>query len=783
MAQTIQRSFTGGEIAPSLRSRADLVKYSTGLALCKDFIVRSQGGIYSRPGFRFIGAVGQSSRKARLIPFSFNTEQTYILVFEHLTMRVIKDGGFVQSGGSTYQIATPYTEAELPRLGFIQDADVMTIVHPNHDIRNLSRTGHDAWALTTVDYTPPITPPTFLTRQGTVDISDISTDGNGITTVTTAVAHSFSTDQVILIHGDITFSSVAASWDPEGRSFEIVKVGDAKFYLKKKLDSNDPEENALLNWTGGGKASRDGILAFGDGAGDFEKTYNYVITAVNADGVESVASTSRSITTPSLSPTAGVRLEWSTVTGADYYRVYKDPSNGTGIYGWIGNSSTNSFDDYNTAPITSDAPPTDRTPLSGAGNRPATVGYYQQRQVFANTTNEPQTVFTTQTAVYNSFRTSVPARADDAITFTIKGRQVNEIRHIIALDALILLTSGAEWRVTEGQDEVLTPSTVGTRIQSYNGASWVPPEVIGDTVVYVQEKGARIRDIKYEFVDDKYSGNDLSIMAEHLFEGCDIIEMAYAAEPYGILWAVRSDGVLLGMTYQREHQVWAWHQHTTDGEFESVAVISEDGRDATYATVKRIINGSVKRYVERLEPRFTSSAEDVFCVDSGLSYDGTATDTFSGLGHLEGKSVVAVADGNVVSNLTVSGGQVTLPRAASKVHIGLPYTPAVELLDIDVSSMVETLKGREVSVSSVILEVEKSRGGWVGPKTDDGSTGTMVEIKPRFDADGYGSISLKTFKQEVTIEPQWSKGGGIRIEQRAPMPLAILSVIPEIDVS
>lgn len=768
MPQTIQRSFTSGEIAPALRSRADMLKYATGLALCENFIIKSQGGAYSRPGFRFIGEVDDSTKKARLVPFSFNVEQTYILVFEHLKMRVIKDGGYVLAGGgpAIFELVTPYTEAELPRLGYTQSADVMTIVHPDHNPANLSRTADDAWSLDDIDYASIVTAPALVTDL-TETITGIT---NANPAVVTIVGHGFNNDDVVNI--------IVVNGMPEvnDRLFNVSNVTANTF----EIDEDSTTHGVYVS---GGQAKRSSTLIVEpNGGGDFDKTYNYVITTVDENGVESLKSTETSITTKSLSVVKGIRLSWNAVSGADYYRVYKDPSNNTNTYGWIGDTNTTSFDDYNIAPITSDAPPEDRQPFAGVGNKPSAVTYYQQRQVFANTTNEPQTVFTTQSTDYNSLRTSRPARDDDAVTFTIAGRQVNEIRHLIALDALIVLTSGGEWRTTEGQDQVLVPSTVGVRIQTYNGSSRVPPVVINDTVVYVQEKGARIRDLNYAFTNDKYTGNDLSIMSEHLFEDHTIVEMSYSAEPYSILWCARSDGVLLGLTYQREHQVWGWHQHKTDGGFESVATITEDGRDAVYVIVNRTINGSTVRYVERLEKRITSASEDAFYVDSGLSYNGAPATVISGLDHLEGEEVTVLADGNEVTGHTVVSGQITLERAASKVHVGLPYTPVMELLDIDTASTTETLKGKEVSVSKVILEVEKSRGGFIGPKKDDGTTGEMLEIKPRFDSDGYDSLALKDFKQEVFIQPQWSKGGGVRIEQRSPLPLAVLSVIPEVNI-
>lgn len=685
MANTIQRSFTSGEIAPGLRVRADLGKFATALAGCKNFFVRSQGGAYSRPGMRFVGELKDSTKRGRLIHFAFNVEQTYVLVFEENNLRFVKNGGYIEtSPGVPYEIATPYNEAELPRIGFTQSADVITLVHPNHDPRSLSRLADTNWTLTTETYTPTTAAPTGLAA-----------------------------------------------------------------------------------------------VAVGSGGSTFTKTYQYVVTAVGADGSESLASSVAAITLNALSSTYGVKLTWNTVAGAQYYRLYKADSINSSIFGFIGESKTLEFNDFNIAPDTSEAPPEARVPFSGADDKPSCVNYYQQRQVFANTVNEPQTVFTTQTANFKSLRASKPTRADDAVTFTIAGRQVNEIRHIVALDAMMLLTSGGEWLVTEGQDEVLSPNTVGVRIQSYNGCSYVPPVVINNTVVFVQEKGARIRDLSYTFTSDKYTGNDLSIMSEHLFENYEIEEMAYAAEPYGILWAVRNDGTLLGMTYQREHEVWGWHQHDTDGLFESVSVVTEGNRDAPYFIVYRDIDGVPKRYIERMEPREETIAADCFYVDSGLSYNGSPATVISGLDHLEAKEVIVLADGNVVRGLTVVSGAITLPRAASKVHVGLDYTP--ELISLPIDSPQEVIKGSTLQISDLRVIVEKSRGMWAGPISDfPAADDNMREFKPRFDSDGYDTIELKSREERIQLDASWNARAQMRIQQRDPLPLAILALLPTV---
>jgi len=772
MTETIQRSFTSGEISPSIQARADLVKYTTGLARCENFIVRSQGGVYSRPGTRFIGEVGQSDKRARLIPFEFNTEQTYVLVFEHLKMRVVKDGGFVLDGAgpALFELSTPYTEAQLSRLSFTQSADTMTICHPSHAPRNLTRMDHDDWALNVINYAPTVDAP-FIEPIGSAGVSISAITKSNPCQITVSGTGIFTTGETVFING------VNGMTELNDNNYTVTVINGTTVEINVDSTSFNTYTDGGILWDVGGLGKS------GDGAGDYDKKYTYVVTAVDADGVESLPSNSASIITKSLSQTAYVRVSWDAVPNVDYYRVYKDPGADTGIYGWIGDAKGVLFRDYNTAPLTSDAPPQDRQPFTGADNYPACVTYYQQRQVFANTNNEPQTVFTTQTANYKSFRVSKPTRDDDAVTFAIASRQVNEIRHLVSLDALIMLTSNAEWRVTEGQDQVLTPSTIGVRVQSYNGASWVPPVVVDDTVIYVQSKGAKLRDLKYNFGDDKYSGNDLSIMAEHLFKGYEVEEITYSAEPYGILWCVRSDGVLLGLTYQREHQVWAWHKHITDGVVESVTTISEGDRDATYMSVRRTINGVTKRYVERIEPRYVDDSVNAFCVDSGLTYSGSPASTITGLDHLEGKDVAVLADGSVVKDVTVTGGQITIPFDASVIHIGLPYTPVIETLDLDAASMVETLKAKEISVSKVTLQLQDSRGGYIGALKDNGEEPEMSELIPRDDDFNYDVPPLRTYKDEIELPPEWNKGGGVRIEQRDPLPMAVLAVIPELDIS
>jgi hypothetical protein len=862
MPQISQRNFTGGELAPELHSRTDISKYQNGLGKCENFIVKAQGGLDSRPGTRYIDELADSTKRGRLIPFSFNTEQTYILVFEESSIRFIKNGAYIKSGGTPVSIVTTYRAEDLSRITFTQSADVLTICHPNYPPAKLSRLSDTNWTLTAINYAPTVTTPTIASSKpkptpGTTTISNADP-----AVVITAAAHGFANGDIVTLD-----QLVPDEWKNvyEERWFYVRNKTTTSFNLSTTPDGD------LLDGTefSAGVTSvslLNGPRMFGTyDTGSYTRSYEYVVSAVDADGVESLPSTiGRFVNVPVLTETRRARLVINDVPEADYYRVYKSPSGlDTGTWGWIGDTRGPTFDDNNIAPLTSDAPKEDRQPFAspsfiiiGVTNAnpavvttsiahsfsnndrvtikdvggmtelngraffvdnvtsttfelvgedstlygtystagtvfksmdfPQTVTYHQQRQIFANTYNEPQTIYTTQIGNFNSLRKSRPTRDDDAITITINARQVNEIRHLVPLTSLVVLTSSAEWLVTEGENGLFTPSTVGVQVQSYNGSSWVRPVTIDNNILYVQENGKKIRDMGFQWQSDSYVGNDLSIMSNHLFEDYTIEEMAYAAEPYGVVWCVRDDGSLLGLTYQREHQVWAWHRHTTGpagirlDNFESVATIKEDGRDATYVIVKRLINGVTKRYIERLEPRDLSDAPLILSFsDSFVRYTGSPVTTVTGLGHLEGETVSILADGVVNPQQTVVSGQITLPREASNVTVGLAYTPAIETLDID--SVQQPLKGSEIAVDKVIIEVLNSRGGWVGPVDNDGNN-NMLEIKPRFDDDGYDAIALKTYKPEIYIQPEWSKGGRIRIEQRDPLPLSITSIIPNVTI-
>ena len=799
--------------------------------------------------------------------------------------------GYISGGLASrlYSLVTAYPEEDIFEVKYTQSADVMTLCHPSHEIKELSRLADDNWVLNTVTIGPTVSPPTGLlcTTSGSV----------------------------------IYYKLTAVSLNSGEESLPTAAVGGTA--VPNTLTWDDPG-SGILKWN---------VYKRDNG------TYGYI---GSVDGEESPTFTE---------PVATIIADLT------------------------------------------DTPPKSRNPFSGADNYPACPAYFEQRLALGGPNNAPQTMYMSQTGNYHNFNTSVPLKDDDAISFTLNALHVNRVRHLVPLNELVVLTSGGGWRVGSGT-EAFTLFTMRVRPQEQRGASNVRPVIVGESIVYVQASGDLIRDLSFSSEMEGYSGSDLSILARHLFESYTIVDMAYAQSPLTTVWFVRSDGALLALTYLKEHKIWAWSQHSTDGLIESVCTVREGSEDILYAVINRTFEGVTQRFIEKISPHYFETVEDAFFVDSGLSYDvpvtitqidssspvkvyatahgfvngdevrithvegltdlnmgyyivfnadtndfelihgygvnevsngnfdvdttgwtgvdctlasvaggqegscleitrtggalqyanqvlgglvlgkvyrvtayvqsGTSGDeafrvaalttalatieeitgtssstmtqyefsftataptdmvivekttatagtmrfdlvivqeaevvdgtafpayvsggevrktvtTLSNLGHLEGRTVSILADGSVHPNKVVSSGAVTLDRAASEVHIGLPYTSEMETLDITVPPSQGSIKGNEIRIPAVTLHLYKSRG-----YTISGSDGDVeTEMKQRFE-EPYGQpTELKSGKHRIILDPNWNSHGRIKITQSDPLPLTILSIAPEVDV-
>ena len=815
----IRPSFAAGVLAPALHKRTDLNQYYLGLRTGSNVIVLPQGGVVNRPGFEYIGTVKDSSKEVRVVPFEFSTTQAYVLEFGDYYMRVFKDGGqvvhttsttsawatatgyvvadFVKnddviyrcisahtSGATTepgtgeswedkwvadaaYEIATPWPESVLFDLRFQQSADTLYVFHPSYDTRTITRSAHTTWTLDTFDW------------ENGPFMKDNTTDSHTLTVTSYGGSKGLYGQTVtVTSSADLFTSTDVGRW---------LKIG---YYDEgEQIDVDSVNPSGAGDIPGGGPWNVDG---------NFEVLYSfgacidqYVELRYSTNG----GSTYKVLDTyPDHTSTTMITKEYE-LRSEDYNHVTPKikfwVSGDSHQFRWAVRKLREARTAYLKITTYSNSKsvrakvyrrmsqfsvPTNNWAIGAWGTTPGwpkTGGFGNGRLWLAGTPEEPQTIWGSKTQDYVDFSTSLPLVDDDAVNATLDSAKMNAIEHIVAMNDLIVMTSGSVWRVSGGSDEILTPMSIMARFQEGRGANKVQPIVIGNSILFCARKGNTIRELAYTYEKDVFTSLNRSILSQHYFDGYTIIDMAYQQEPWSVVWMVRDDGKLLSFTYLQEHEVFAWTEHTVAGtgaEVESVCVIPGTDEDEVWIVVKRTVNSATVRYIERLHTRdFGDDLEDAFFVDSGLTYDGAAATTLSGLSHLEGQTVAVLADGEYIGTKTVASGQITLTTAASVVQVGLPYDSVVETLGIEVQTNNGTIITRPKLVNTVWVSVYETQGIQVGPNS--------TRLKPLPDC----ANDLYTGDARILMDTGWEQNGRIYIKQSKPLPMEILAITPQLD--
>lgn len=457
-------------------------------------------------------------------------------------------------------------------------------------------------------------------------------------------------------------------------------------------------------------------------------------------------------------------------------------------WGVVAVNLSNAGSGYLTAPaVTFSAGAAAATAVLGAlsSGNPAVPQFFNQRLGFFGPTSSPQQFNFSQPRYYYNFNVSNPTQPDDAIQGTLVSGILNEIKAAIPMPSgLIIFTNKSAWQIygtTAGTP--ISAVEITAQAQAYNGANDVPPIVANNDILYVQSKGSSVRNLVYSFYTNVFTGADISVLSSHLFFSYQITEWAWAEEPFKIVWAIRNDGVMLSMTFVKEQEMIGWTRHDTDGTFKSVATpqeeVSDTIVDAIYLVVERSINGNTVKYIERMADRFFTDYTDPWCVDAGLSYDGSPATTFTGAEHLAGETIVGLADGIPFTAVVSAAGGFTLTTAASKVIAGLQFTPQLQTLAIDTGN--PTIQGKMKKIPSVIVRCQETLGLRIGSTFDD-----LVPMKDLV-LGNVGSCTNEEVEDLVTgdamtiLDPKYSVPGQYCIQQSSPYPASILGVIPKIE--
>ena len=757
----LKPSFAAGELSPTMYGRTDIAKYDVGAAKLENFIVLRYGGVQNRAGTKYL-ATTAGNKKAVLLPFRYNVEQNFIIEITAGKIRFYTQGALVTKDGAPYEITNNYSEDELDTIKYTQSADVMFLVQPNHPPATLTRYANDNWTFERMDITGGPFADSELTAKSTTTITASATTGTVTLTASASIFNANMVDDLIALTHFVDSDYKKGTPSANGTNLIVSVLPHSSVYVESFgfWDGNftlEKYDRLTGQW-----------VKIRSQSGN--RSQNYNLTEENdSDEITQYRVTSTEFNTDVWSGENEQQRGYITIQafGNDYtgHVLITGYTSATQVTGTVKKqlASTEATKDYQFAS------------WSQKNGFPTCAGFFEDRLVFAGSKAEPQTFWASKTGDYYNFGTSIPALDNDAITATLNGGQMNGIKAIIAFGEMILLTAGGEYKVT-GNGKPITGENVLSQAQEYRGISDVLPVTVGSRIVYLQQQGNLIRDLAYSYDVDKYTGDDLNLLASHLFERHKITSMTYQQTPNSIVWCTRDDGVLLGLTYLKEQDVYAWHQHSTaHGKFINVCSISGPQEDELYCVVEREGN----YYVERMVAREASTEpEDQYFVDSGITVSGnTKTNEVTGLDHLEGLEVAILADGNVQPLQTVTDGKITLKRAYSKIHVGLPIHAEMQTLPLEFNAEDGTFMSRKKRVSALMAMFKDSRGGLYGI-----GDGPKNEFKWRSTEKWGEPIALFTGKKKMPVpQANWNETVMVTISQEDPLPLTILSLVPQIE--
>lgn len=512
-------------------------------------------------------------------------------------------------------------------------------------------------------------------------------------------------------------------------------------------------------------------------------SYAYQVTAIDAEGRESELSGSSSLVGPASNNWASgtyILINWHHVATAVEYRIYKSSLGGRpGLIAVVTEKPGDfNYKDFNVAPALSEGAPKYENPFPN-GDYPRVVAFFEQRLVFASTPNRPQTIWMSKSGDYPNFARYTPQTADSPWEGTLVSKTMSQIVWMDSLRSLVAGATMMEWEISATQG-AFSAQTAKSTLQSYNGSDQIPAIIIGDAILHVARSGAQVRNLKYTFETDAYGGTDRSILATHLLDKDRIANWTYQQYPDSVVWMARSDGLILGLTFQAEHDVIAWHRHATDGFFCAVCSVPNGHNDVLYAVVKREVKGVGRYFMERLADRYIDGDYSLSSfLDCSLVYDqpGVAVDRLIGLEHLEGKTVGILSRGAVESPRKVENGAVKLDKPSDRVIVGLPYAAELETMPLEVIGREGASVGRKKVINAVNIRVHETVGAEVGVNIDEMETVKWRSTEP------YG-VAPRPFsgdKRAVVGAPALNVVT-VRIRSADPTPMTVLAVMAEVDI-
>jgi hypothetical protein len=782
------RSFAGGELSEEMYGRTDLPRHAIGLTRCYNAIVTPQGALKNRAGSRYIANIN-SGDPAYLIPFVNTDGQGYLIEIGYVSDTTTYAALYLNGNQVLYTAPANVIDVTGVVSYGARDEHVLftSVGHGLNVGDDVTLAGFSAYGgdnsiiandmgRTLYVHTVP-TADTFTLRYTagapTIDNERVSwykvSTYPGTITPGTVQNLADSTHVVIsplpYAIGQVPMIRYAQHTDDLVLTHQAHPVGKITRTSDTVWAYSAVTFNAALAAPGA-----IAVTAFGVAGAD-PITYQYTVTATDEAGTESAIGTPDSDTNTLRTLGNFNETTWNSVATTFRYNIYK--SIGGATYGYIGSSTGLGFVDDNISPDYTKQPPVIIADFNAAGEYPGSVAFYEERMILAGSSDEPQAFWVSGLAAFDYFKASVPPQDDQAFTYSLSSLRAAPILHTIAQPELMFFTSAGVQRILSTDQLSFNPLSVAARgVSSYGAHPVARPQEAGTTVLYPIARGNHLYQLKAANTDTGYESADMSIIAAHLIDDYDWLQTAIQQAPFPVWYGLRDDGIIIAFTYMPEQEVYAWWQiELPGGVIESLCVVPEGDTDSLYVAVRREIDGSTVRYIERIEQHTTfETLADSFFVDAGITYEGEATTTITGLDHLEGEEVIALADGRVVGPYTVNLGAIELDSAAEKVQVGLAYTTEIETLPLPYLQAQGQGLGIMKNLSALWLRVKNTLGITAGATFEDED---QVEL-PGLDASQILEDPVALSEAvSFDITPQWDLDGTVCIKQSQPLPMTI----------
>lgn len=522
------------------------------------------------------------------------------------------------SGGKVariYEIESPYSDADLPDLGYEQVRDTVRLTRWGHPVRNLVRHDHADWEFTEEQIGNDEDPPTSL-------FATASGSGTAATAYAVSAIMADGTETIpcipILVDNMVNFTveegSVTVSWAAKAGAKEYivyrtivvssgpVNAGTQMGFLTRTFGTSFTDSNVVPDFS----------------KSPYEHNNPFAVSAIDEITITNPGSGYSFVAPMDVTGSPGTGFfGYGIVDAFGAITAIKILRRGSGYVDPIVSFTGGGADAEATATT---------TPASGTD--PAVSCIFQQRQIYAATENDPLILFGSRVRSFSNFDISISSVASDSYEYEIDSTQVTPIRFLFPTrGGLFVMTAAAISLLNSDSSGPVTNSNAQSDPQTWQGVANVRPLRIGGDLLYIESRGNAVRLLSYSELSKNYGGADQSILSNHLFgAGREITSWAFTENPHKLVQAVRADGALLLFTLVKEQEVFAWTWAQTRGFFKDVVSIRGESYDQAYYIVRRFINGYWRNCIERQAVRDFTRIEDAWCVDCGLRLEPPLTD-------------------------------------------------------------------------------------------------------------------------------------------------------------